>query len=261
MSFFKIINEAVNDMIQNGFDSQTRLDIWVQRIKQAATLFLVPEHKVKADVEKALRGVFNRLVVKDGLISSNVSRFTIDKLTPKMRADLDRRIMASANLIKYNRINAINSTLQRFEGWATSIPKGGTRAADKIAEKESLKKDMASVRFKERRVIIDQSHKLTASINEIVALEAGAIAFKWRSHWKQQNYDYREDHKERDEKIYMVRGSWADQAGYVKPVHGYYDEITAAGEEVYCRCYLIGIYNMPGLPDEFLTQKYKNKLN
>lgn len=72
-------------------------------------------------------------------------------------------------------------------------------------------------------------------------------------------YDYREDHKERDEKIYLIRGSWALEKGLIKPVNGYYDEITAVGEEVYCSCQAIYIYAPQKLPDEFLTEKGKRE--
>ena len=261
MSYYTVITEAVNDIVEHGFDSQVRIDSWVAKIKHAANMHMASEAKVRQDLERALRGAYTRLVTKGGLVSKHISRFTVDKLSSKLRADLDRRIIASASLIKRNRAMAISQTLQRFEGWATSIPAGGTRAADKVAEKDAIRKHIVDLPFREKRVIIDQTHKLIANINEVVALDSGAIAFKWRSHWQQPGYDYREDHKERDDVIYLVRDSWADKASYVKPVNGYYDQITAVGEEPYCRCYLVGIYTMAEMPVEFLTEKYKNKVH
>src|SRR5207247_2394734 len=105
----------------------------------------------------------------------------IDQIKPALHAELERRIMASADLIKLNRKAAIEKTVQRFSGWATSVPPGGTRATDKKKEKDSIKKSLKSLPFEERRVIIDQSHKFVANLNEIVAKDGGAIAGRWHS--------------------------------------------------------------------------------
>lgn len=174
-----------------------------------------------------------------------------------MRAELDRRIMASANLIKLNREEAISNTLRRFQGWATSIPIGGSDAVDRREEKAYIKKGISGLDFKERRVVIDQTHKLISSLNDIVATNNGAIAAEWHSSWRQANYDYRKDHKERDQVVYMIKDSWADKKGLIKPINGYTDSITQPGEEVYCRCSYRYIYLLRDLPSEMLTAKGK----
>lgn len=240
--------------MQYGFDNQKRLDFWIEKLREAAVKSLITEKEMQKEIERSLSQVYSRLVTKGGLLNANVSKFTLDKLKPKLRAELDRRIMASANLIKYNREETISNTLRRFAGWATSIPIGGTDIVDKKKEKKNIRKDLATIDFKERRVIIDQTHKLINNINELVATDNGAIAGKWHSHWKQLNYDYREDHKERDEKIYVVRGSWADKQGYLNHPYGYTDQITQPGEEVYCRCNYVYLYNLKQCKD-ILTKK------
>jgi len=45
-----------------------------------------------------------------------VARFTLNYVEPKLRAELDGRIMASADLIKLNRTQAVNRNIQRFSG-------------------------------------------------------------------------------------------------------------------------------------------------
>ena len=240
--------------MQYGFDNQKRLDFWIEKLREAAVKSLITEKEMQKEIERSLSQVYSRLVTKGGLLNANVSKFTLDKLKPKLRAELDRRIMASANLIKYNREETISNTLRRFAGWATSIPIGGTDIVDKKKEKKNIRKDLATIDFNERRVIIDQTHKLINNINELVATDNGAIAGKWHSHWKQLNYDYREDHKERDEKIYVVRGSWADKQGYLNHPYGYTDQITQPGEEVYCRCNYVYLYNLKQCKD-ILTKK------
>ena len=260
MTFYECLTAAINDFMRYGFDSQKRLETWVKKLRESAVKSLITEKQMQKEVERALHTAFTRLVTKGGLVNKDVSKFTIDKLKPKMRAELDRRIMASANLIQFNREETISNTLRRFAGWATSIPIGGTEAVDKVAEKKAIRKDLAMMPFTDRRVIIDQTHKLIANINDIVAVDAGAIAAKWHSNWKQANYDYREDHKERDELVYLIKGSWAIEKGYIKPINGYTDSVTTPGEEVYCRCRYQYIYHVGKLPEEMLTSKGKEAL-
>lgn len=255
-SFFTVITEAVNDLTANGFDSQTRLARWLKEIRTAALREMIPEEKLQKTLGDSFRGIYKRF--SEGQLvrqHPGISRFTIDKIKPKLRAELDRRIMASANLIRLNRQDAITATLRRFSGWATSIPAGGSSAVDKVDTKADVRKALASLPFKERRVLIDQGHKLSASLSEIVAKDSGAIAIMWRSNWRQAGYNYREDHKERDGLVYAVRGNWAIKAGLMragKP--GFYDDITAVGEEPFCRCYARWIYSLRDLPADMLTK-------
>jgi len=255
MTFYEVLTAAINDFIEHGFDSQSRVELWLKKIKEAAQKALIPDDVMMTEMEKALNAAFSRLVTKGGLVNKEVSKYDIDRLKPKLRAELDRRIMASANLIKYNREQSITDVLRRFEGWATSIPKGGSLAVDRNKEKQNIKKSLAKMPFNQRRVVIDQTHKLISNINNIVAMDNGAIAGVWHSHWKQPNYDYRKDHKERDQKVYLIRGNWASEKGYIKPINGYTDDITSPGEEVYCRCNYKYIYSLNKLPKEMLTKK------
>ena len=260
MTFYEVLTAAVNDFIKYGFDNQERLDYWLKELKNAAVKSLITPEKLQKELERSLKGAFDRLVEKGGLVNKDVTRFTVDRLKPKMRAELDRRILASVNLIKYNREETISNMLRRFSGWATSIPLGGSDTVDKREEKKQVKKSLGLLPFKERRVIIDQTHKLIANINEIVAVDNGAIAAQWHSNWRQSNYNYREDHRELDEKIFLIHNSWAQKEGYVKPKNGYTTDVVAPGEEVYCRCRYKYLYRVSQLPDEMITQKGKEAL-
>ena len=90
------------------------------------------------ELERSLKNAYTRLVTKGGLVNKDVSRFTVDRLTPRLRAELDRRIIASVNLIKFNREETISNTLRRFSGWATSIPPGGTEVVKRNEEKKKI---------------------------------------------------------------------------------------------------------------------------
>lgn len=260
MTFYETLTAAINEFMEYGFDSQSRLEYWLKLLKESAIKSLIPQERMQRELENGLKAAYTRLVTKGGLVNKDVSKFTVAKLTPKMRAELDRRIMASVNLITYNREEMIAKTLRRFSGWATSIPKGGTTVVDKVKEKKALRKDLAKMPFAERRVLIDQTTKLINNINEVVALENGAIAARWHSRWKQSGYDYREDHKHLDQNIYIIKGTKAQKEGLLQAPHGYTDDVVAPGELPYCGCRYHYIYRLKDLPEEYLTTKGKKSV-
>lgn len=260
MTFYEVLTNAINDFMLYGFDDEERLKYWLLKIREAAEKELMPDSEVEKKLRDSLEGAFNRLVNRKSLVNKHITAFTLDKIRPQLRSELDRRIMASANLIKLNREKSIQDVLQRFQGWATSIPIGGTKSTDKIEQKKLIRKSLAKMPFEQRRVIIDQTHKLVANINDIAATQSGAIGAKWRSNWKQINYNYRKDHKERDEKIYVIKDGWAYQEGLIKSVDGFTTDITMPGEEVYCRCRYVYLYTLNDFPKEYLTKKGQKAL-
>lgn len=262
-TFQEVLTAAVRDISENGYDDVARLDEWLKRLRLAALSDLPSAEEMQSRMQLAMRTVFDRTFSKTSALKYHpgVPRFTIERLKPFARAELDRRIQASAKLIKLNKEQAIEKTLQRFSGWATSVPDGGSRVVDKMDVKEHIAKPIQDVKYAARRVSIDQGAKLVAAINEVVAEQAGVIAYRWRSHWRAAGYDFRPDHKERDQKIYLVRGSWAQDQGLVKTGEaGYYDGITAAAQEPFCRCYVVALYALRELPEEMLTGQGKKLL-
>lgn len=262
-SFYEVVTEAVADLTEHGFDSQERVLYWERRLKEAAEASMGSAAQMEQQLRGGLAAVYRRLVENGGALKHHpgVARFTLEKLAPRLRSELDRRILASANLIKLNREQAVAKTLQRFTGWATSIPAGGSETVDRREEKAHIAKALKSTSFEVRRLNIDQGHKLAASINEVIARDTGAIAVVWKSHWRQAGYNYRPDHKERDGQVYLLRDSWARTAGLVKPGEaGCYEEITAVGEEPFCRCFATYLYNLRQLPEAMLTALGKAEL-
>jgi len=258
MNLYQVITAAVRDLEAHGYDSIERVARWSALIREAAEKELVPPSVLAATLRDSLGDKYRSLVEGEGLAKKHkgIERFTLDRIKPKLRAELDRRIMASAEIVKLNREQAIEKTLQRFRGWATSIPIGGSGAVDTNPVKANIRKSMAQLPFEERRVLIDQGHKLVAAINNIVATDGGAIAMVWESHWRQAGYNYRKDHKDRDGMTYAIRGCWAMGNGLMKKgPAGYLDEITQVGEEPFCRCSGKYIYSLRDLPEDMITAK------
>jgi hypothetical protein len=257
-SFHEVLTAAVRDISDNGYDDPARLDEWLKRLRYAAVADLPSPEEIQTRMQLAMQTVFNRTFSQSSVLKYHpgVPRFTIERLKPFARAELDKRILASTKLIKLNREQAVEKMLQRAAGWATSIPEQGSRIVDKVDIKEHIAKPIQQIKYEARRVSIDQGAKLVAAINEVVAQQNGVIAYRWRSHWRQAGYDYRPDHKERDQQIYLVRNSWAKDQGLVKTgAAGYYDDITAAAQEPFCRCYVVALYALRDLPVEMLTSK------
>lgn len=268
MTLQETLAAAVADLAENGFDSMERIDGWLRRIRAAAEAEMTPPGQLEELINRTLRQVYARQVEQGGFARLNpgVERFTVERLRPALRAQLDRRVMASAQLIRMNREAAVQRTLQRFSGWATSIPAGGSDQVDRREVKKDVRKPLASLPFHERRVAIDQGAKLTAALSETLAVGTGALAGRWHSRWRVPNYDYRTDHKERDPgaeghgHVYVVPGSWALERGLITKGHGLIDTITRPGEEPYCRCHFTWLYNLRDLPPEMLTRKGAEEL-
>jgi hypothetical protein len=262
-TFYRVLSEAINEMAEVGFDNISRLQYWTQRIRDAAVQSMVPEHVLEATLNQAFQATYRRLIEKGTItkLHRGIGRFTLEKVRPALHAELARRLMAARNLIKLNRAEAIEATVRRFAGWASSVPDGGTGATNKRETRVEIRKALASLPFRERRVAIDQGHKFVANLNNILATDGGAIALVWHSHWRQVGYNYRRDHKERDGKVYVLRGNWALDRGFMKLAgRTYYDEVTAVGEEVYCRCFATFLYSLRALPDDMVTEKGRAEL-
>ena len=262
--FYATIAAAIDDFLEYGFDNQDRLNMWLDRIQASARRSLIPEAALRRTLQDTLSQMYNRVTRTARLMKAHpgVAQYTIELIKPKLRAELDRRILASANLITLNREASIARTLKRFAGWASSIPMGGTEVRQRKEVKEQVRRGISALPFEERRVIIDQGHKLNAAINDIVAVDGGAIALIWRHvNERSEAYTPRPEHEARDGKIYVLRDTWALKDGLIKLAGAqYYDTITAVGEEIYCRCTAEYLYALRDLPGNMLTSKGRAKL-
>lgn len=254
-NFYSVLTAAMKDLAEHGFDSEERLARWVRLLREAAVASMLPEHRMREELTKALTTTFRRLVEKGQILKAHpkINAFTLQRVEPMLRAELNRYIAASANLIRLNRAERVEATLRRFQGWGMSVPVGGSSEGIS-GDRTRVRKALASLPFEERRVLIDQGHKLSSSISAVLATQGRAIAARWRSHWRQAGYDYREDHKDRDGHVYAIRGCWAIERGLMKPgPAGYSDKITQPAEEPFCRCGFEYVYSLSDLPGYMLT--------
>src|ERR1700728_867915 len=98
--FYTVIGEAIRDFAVHGFDSQARLDYWLSRIKAAAEAALIPEAVMQRRVGEHLVQLFDRLIRRPAQFLKThpgVSEFTLRQIEPRLRSELNRRILASAS--------------------------------------------------------------------------------------------------------------------------------------------------------------------
>lgn len=181
-----------------------------------------------------------------------IPTWRVSRLKPVLREELDRRIAASASLIKLNRGKMITECIQRFSGWATSESDVAKLITPPRAVLTLNKQDND---FLIRRVRIDQTQKLRANIAEIAAHEMGAIAFEWEG---QDDHRERMSHRKRNGKTFLIRDSWAHKQGLIKPAADVawndFDD-GPPGIPVFCRCHARYIFDLDDLPDACLTDK------
>lgn len=260
--FYDIVTDAVNDVMEHGY-SQKRLEYWLQRLEEAAELALVPQEELERTLQKTLSGVFMRATRQKHLLAvhKGIGEFTLRSIEPKLHGLLEERVRASADLITLNREQSVAKTLQRFAGWCSSVPAGGS-TGDKVETRKAIRRGIAGLPFEARRCATDQSMKLVASINDVIANDGGAIALIWHSHWRESGYDYRPSHKVRDTHIFVIRGNWAMKQGLMKlSGRQYYDQVTSVAEEVSCRCFAEYLYHIAQLPRDMLTAKGAESLS
>ena len=128
-SFFELLTEAVRYFSENGYVSEIELQNWVKRLRASAEGSMKSDAQVEAEVRRSLMATFTRLSRFPSLkrVNPEVSVFAADRLRPAMRAEMKRRIMASARLIKLNKAQAhAHFGLDKVDGVTAEIEKAAT---------------------------------------------------------------------------------------------------------------------------------------
>lgn len=249
-----IIRQAVHDVVQNGF-SWDRLKLWQGRIEMALQIYRSTTSSERR-ISKGLLDLFLRKTSPIALskVHKGVDRITLSMIATRSRSLLDDRIMASADLIRLNRERSIARTLDRFSGWATSIPTTGS--SQNVGETIShIAKPLRSMSFEERRLFIDQGHKLISNVNHVIALQTDAIAGMWR-HVHQANYDGRPEHEALDGKWFVFKDGWAYREGFITKGDGFIEEIEEMPAMApFCRCWMSYSRGLRTVPVSLLTAK------
>ncbi len=263
--FNVLLLEALHEFRERGYTSEFDLQDWLRRLRIALEYELPQDEWTRKELTRALTSIYNRDVVRGAVAKyvPGVSCYTLGRIQPSLRAELDRRIFAGVDLIKLNKAAATQKTLQRFSGWVSSVPRGGSATTDLRSLVKQIAKPAAQVKFEARRVAIDQGHKLSAAVAHVVAQQHGAIAGIWHDRGEHDaSYDARKEHLARSGKMFLVRDSWAMAEGLVKKGGlTYYDDLEdQAATLPFCSCYMTWIVSPRALPETLLTERGRANL-
>lgn len=255
--FRRLLTEGVRKFAEGGYTSEADLQDWMARLHAALEREIPSDAETRAQLRRILEAVYAR-EVGGGLARRipGLSRYTLDRVAPELRAELDRRIFAAADLIRLNKRAAVEKTLKRFAGWVSSVPPDGAINFDARSTVSDIGKSVAQLKFEQRRVAIDQGHKLIAAVAHVVARGEGAIAAIWHDRGEHDHgYDARPEHLKRSGTLFLVRDSWAANEGLIRRRPGvkYTDEIEQPAELPFCSCYYEYVTTPARLPAELLS--------
>jgi hypothetical protein len=215
-----------------------------------------------------MEGAFDRHMKRSILSAKKqkIESWRVTRMEPVARDELERRIYAATDLIKLNRAEAVDRTLRRFKGWATSVPAGGAEVETRPA-RASMSKDAQEARYIAKRVAIDQTAKMLANVSDIVATGNGAIGGIWDA-TNEIRRKHRENHLDWHGLWFAIKGSWADEQGLIEHPNGYIsdrfgppsrpgadDNIVMPARAINCRCELVYAYSLEDVPEDMLTPK------
>ncbi len=226
---------------------------WLPQLRGTLTSAFPSDDEIMAEVARIMGARF-----RAGLKSlpkrhkMHIGRPGSEIIAEQYRPMLRERIRASAELIKLNRDEEIERQLRRFAGWATGSLPSQAKRSDKGELAKGVTKALQQDTFERRRVCIDQGHKLIAAVDDVIALEHGAIAKKWRHVIPHAGYQSREEHLERDGVVYAVKGNAMLEAGRMRKAGRPYAEDLDEQPAVapYCQCFWEAIYDLEDLPDD-----------
>lgn len=199
-----------------------------------------------------------------------ITKTSLNDLKPKFREELDNRVKISFNLMKNQEEELKQKIASRFINWVSIDSKevrGNTTSKQSLLNFLDFAKENGIAEDHAKFILQDQTRKMIASLDDLVAKENNAIGGIWHNRQDRRVvgnpsgiYPHAEskahgNHWEREGKFYIFKDSWAYQKGYVKGE--LYDNLEdgGVGVAIGCRCRLEFIYDLRDVPYENLTKK------
>lgn len=199
-----------------------------------------------------------------------LTKTSLNDLKPKFRKEIEDRVKISFNLMKNQEEELKQKIASRFINWVTIDSKdtrGNTTSKQSLLNFLDFAKENGIAEDHAKFILKDQTRKMIASLDDLVAKENNAIGGIWHNrrdrrvvgnpqgiypHSKTKAHG---DHWEREGKFYIFKDSWAYQKGYIKGELYENLEDGGVGVAIGCRCRLEFIYDLRDVPYENLTQK------
>lgn len=267
---FKKTLDWVQERIDKGILNKTSADLIEEAmgmLRNEVSQYLAKNRKEK-DVLNYIKGgyeTFYSQTSKEG----KITKTSLKDLRPQFKKELENRVQNSINYIK----NKDNETKQRLASklmtWLTVDSKevrGNTTSKQSLLNFLDFAKENDIAENHAKFILEDQTRKMIANLDLIVASENGAIGGIWRNRKDKRvvgnpNGLYpkgtpsHNDHWTREGVFYVFKDSWAKKRGLVKGE--IYENLEDGGVAVAigCRCRLEMIYDIRDVPKENLTKK------
>lgn len=248
MKYYRQIDDLVSRALR-GEDIEMllgQMDIILDRIPQKNNPETLVQNTFKSQVDR--KNINKR---------HRIELYVIAALYYLLRDERDNRLQSTRLLSNMRREEAYETTKRRFAGWASSIPESRT-ITNKQEIVNFIVKPIKELPKHQKTIAEDQSRKMVANMDAIIAHEAGAIGYYWHSNFRTPGYNYREEHKhlDMDGKFIILKSSWAYKAGYIKRGNEIFqDDIEQPGELPNCKCSSKYVYSISDVPISCLTIK------
>lgn len=199
-----------------------------------------------------------------------ITKTSLNDLKPKFRKEIEDRVKISFNLMKNQEEELKQKIASRFINWVTIDSKdvrGNTTSKQSLLNFLDFAKENGIAEDHAKFILKDQTRKMIASLDDLVAKENNAIGGIWHNRGDRRVvgnpsgiYPHAEskahgDHWEREGKFYIFKDSWAYQKGYIKGELYENLEDGGVGVAIGCRCRLEFIYDLRDVPYENLTKR------
>lgn len=205
-----------------------------------------------------------------------VTKSSINDLKPKFRKELEDRVKISFNLMKNQEDELKQKIASRFINWVSIDSKevrGNTTSKQSLLNFLDFTKENGIAENHAKFILQDQTRKMVASFDDLIARENNAIGGIWHNRGDrrvvgnpQGIYPNSEtkahgDHWEREGVFYAFKNGWAYRDRLiVAPV---YEDLEdgGVGVAIGCRCRLEYIYDLRDVPYAYLTKKGKELIS
>ncbi|MHB8392368.1 MAG: hypothetical protein ACYDBH_22775 [Acidobacteriaceae bacterium] len=221
--------------------------------------FLDKVIRVKGIPTRAIGGggdIPSELVSSSGRHIAERFNVLLPKIKERYRWCIENYQIQSKNYFdeQFGQLSALISS------FLNEVPATAKARAAKISP---IKKEIRCLAKWNRLFYIYKALSFSAEIHYIFALESGPLAAIWRytESDEQGEYTVTHNHKDRDRRVYAVRGNWAVEKGLMSVgLDGYIDDIDRPGQEVGCMCNLVWVSAIRDLPRSMLTERGQSEL-
>lgn len=275
---FKKTLDWVQERIDKGILNKTSADLLEEAqgmIRNELAQYFLDQRKDLL-VTNYLKKAYSDFYTKEGFKKTNegISKLKLSDLRGDFKKELEKKITASFSLIKNKDNETKQKMASRFLNWLTidsEDVRGKTTSKQSLLNFLDFAKENDIAENHAKFILEDQTRKMIANFDSMIAEANGAIGGFWRNRGDKrvvgnpnglypQGTPSHNDHWERQGVFYIYKNGWAYKNGYVKGE--LYENLEDGGVAVAigCRCRMENVYDLRDVPQEYLTKKGKEAI-